>query len=143
MAKQSRHAGSPLETFTRAMFTKIITALARTLRDEALSIAQVAALHILDQQGTSRVSDLAEQLGMSASAASRLTDVLVQRGLLARAEDPDDRRAKALTVTADGRAFVARIGEDRVQVVLATLETLPKQFVEAMQANFQRFFGRP
>lgn len=143
MAKQAKHVGTPLETFTRAMFTRIITALARTLRDEALSIAQVAALHILDQQGTSRVSDLAEQLGMSASATSRLTDALVQRDLLARAEDPDDRRAKALTVTAAGRAFVARIGEDRVQVVLAQLETLPRQFVEAMQANFQRFFGRP
>lgn len=142
MAKQTKHAGSPLETFTRAMFTRIITALARMLRDEALSIAQVAALHILDQQGTSRVSDLAEQLGMSPSATSRLTDGLVQRGLLARTEDPDDRRAKALSVTADGRAFVTRIGEDRVQTILAFTETLPKQFVETMQANLQRLFGR-
>ena len=36
--------GTPIERASRWMFTRIISSLARTLRDEELSIAQLAAL---------------------------------------------------------------------------------------------------
>lgn len=143
MAKQTKQVGGPLETFTRMMFTKIVTSLARTLRDEALSVGQIAALHLIDQRGTLRVTDLAEELGLSASATSRLVDALVKQGLVGRAEDADDRRVRTLTLTAEGRAFVGRIGEDRVRVILETAETLPKQLVEAVMSGVQRYFGKP
>lgn len=138
-----KQVGGPLETFTRMMFTRIVTSLARTLRDEALSVGQIAALHLIDQRGTLRVTDLAEELGLSASATSRLVDALVKQGLVGRAEDADDRRVRTLTLTAEGRAFVGRIGEDRVRVILETAETLPKQLVEAVMSGVQRYFGKP
>jgi DNA-binding MarR family transcriptional regulator len=117
VAKQTKQVGGPLETFTRMMFTRIVTSLARTLRDEALSIGQIAGLH--------------------------LVDALVRQGLVGRAEDADDRRVRTLTLTAEGRAFVGRIGEDRVRVILETAETLPKQLVEAVMSGVQRYFGKP
>jgi DNA-binding MarR family transcriptional regulator len=122
--------GAPIEQFTRMMFTRVITALSRTLRDEELSVAQVAALHLLDQGKTSSVTALGAELGLSPSAVSRLVDGLVQRDLVVRAEDPEDRRKKTLMLTPKGRRFVDAASEDRVRVMLAATESLPARLVE-------------
>lgn len=131
-----------MEAFTRMMFTRIITALARMLRDESLSIGQIAALHLVDQNVTLRMAALAELLGLSASATSRLAEGLVQRGLVARAEDPEDRRGKALTLTDEGREFLAQIGDDRVEVIQTAAQQLPKTLVGAIMAAVREHGGR-
>ncbi len=137
-----RHVATPLERFTRMMFTRIVTALARQLRDEALSLAQIAALHLVDQHRVLRLAELAEQLGLSASATSRLVDGLVQRELLARTEDPEDRRNKALTVTDTGQTFLARIDAERAKTILATAESLPKALVTSILAAVREYGQR-
>lgn len=116
------------------MFTRVITALSRTLRDEELSVAQVAALHLLDQEKTSSVTALGAELALSPSAVSRLVEGLVQRDLVARAEDPEDRRKKTLMLTAKGRRFVDAVSEDRVRVMLAASEALPARLIERLVA---------
>jgi DNA-binding MarR family transcriptional regulator len=141
MSKPRRSGSGPIEAFTRMMFTRIITALARLLRDEALSLPQIAALHLVDQQGRLRLAGLAEPLGLTASATSRLVDGLVQRGLLTRTEDPDDRRNRALTLTDDGAAFLRKIGEDRVAAIMAAAEQLPRALVSTMLAAIREHGG--
>lgn len=54
-----------------------------------------------------RVQDVAEGLGTTVGAASRLTDRLVADGLLERLPHPDDRRSMLLKLTALGRDSVA------------------------------------
>jgi DNA-binding MarR family transcriptional regulator len=114
-----------VQALTRRMFTRIIASLARSLREEELSVAQVAALHLLDERGSMRVGDLAQELGRSAPAASRMVDDLVRRKLVARREDDADRRAKVLTLAAKGRAFVERAGEERVRTMIETVGSMP------------------
>ena len=55
-----------LERFMRAMFTQIITALARSLRTQNLSVAEIAALHLIDREKMLRVSDLVTALPVEA-----------------------------------------------------------------------------
>ncbi|WP_441290746.1 MarR family winged helix-turn-helix transcriptional regulator [Sorangium sp. KYC3313] len=124
--------GSPIERFTRMMFSRIIAGLARALHEEDFSVAQVAALHLVDQDGPVRVTALATSLGLSASAGSRLADGLVQRGLLARQEDPEDRRAKTLALTPLGRRFVDRASVERVRMIMETAESLPREISAAI-----------
>jgi DNA-binding MarR family transcriptional regulator len=131
-----------MERFTRMMFTRIITGLARTLRDEEFTVAQIAALHLVDQEGTLRVSALAEALGLSASAGSRLVDGLVQRGLLTRAEDPQDRRARVISLSDDGRRFIERASIERVAVVEESARSLPGRLSELMSAVLAEFRRR-
>ena len=50
------------------------------------------------------LSLLAEQLGLSLPAASRLVQGLVRRGLLERRARSSDRRCVSLSLTAQGRA---------------------------------------
>jgi DNA-binding MarR family transcriptional regulator len=142
VTKQEFRLGGPVERFTRMMFTRIIAALARTLRDEALSIAQVAALHLIDQAGALRVTVLADELTLSASATSRLVEGLVQRDLVARDEDPDDRRAKVLTLTPAGRRFIERVSEGRLATIAGAAQDLPKELVARVLAAMRSFADR-
>lgn len=50
-----------------------------------------------------RVSDLAERLGVSKQAVSQLVDELEELGVLARLADPDDARARRVVFTERGR----------------------------------------
>ena len=52
---------------------------------------------------------VAEGLGLSLPSASRAVDGLVKRSLVARTEDPDDRRQRLLALTDDGQELADRI----------------------------------
>lgn len=55
-----------------------------------------------------RMTDLAQRLGMSPSAATRLVDRLVERGWVDRASPPDNRRTIHVCITTAGRRVYAR-----------------------------------
>jgi DNA-binding MarR family transcriptional regulator len=54
-----------------------------------------------------------------------MTDVLVQRELVDRREDPDDRRARVLQLTPKGKELLASMGEDRVATILSSVGDVP------------------
>jgi MarR family transcriptional regulator, transcriptional regulator for hemolysin len=66
-------------------------------------------LHLLGD-GT-RQKDLAASLGIEGPSLVRLLDTLMAKGMLERAEDSRDRRAKLLSLTPEGLAVVKRIRE--------------------------------
>ena len=107
-----------LEWFTRRIFTRIITSLARTLREEDLTVVQVATLYLVDERHTMRIGQVARAINRPVPLVSRMVDDLVQRRFLVREEDPKDRRAKILTLSAKGRAFIERAGQSRVLTIV-------------------------
>ncbi len=68
----------------------------------SLSFSQLTVLMRLYHGGKSGVSEMGGEMGVSNAAASQTIDRLVQLGLIARSEDPDDRRAKQLVLTEKG-----------------------------------------
>lgn len=121
-----------IERLTRRMFTRIILSLSRTLEEEELSVAQVATLHLVDERGEMRIGDVGEALGRAAPATSRLVDDLVAGGLIERREDPSDRRARVISLTAKGAKFIARAGEARVKTILDAARDLPEAASEVV-----------
>ena len=90
----------------------------RKFMDETgLSFSQINILMRLNHAGNSGVSEIGDQLGITNAAASQAVDRLVQLGLIKRTEDPDDRRAKKLALTPDGRALIEKGIEVRSQWV--------------------------
>lgn len=80
----------------------------RFVRESGLSMPQFNILMHLYHRGRCGMSDLTERMGVSPAGLSQLTDRLVQSGFLTRSEDPDDRRAKQIELTAAGRALVEK-----------------------------------
>lgn len=118
---------SPIEKFTRMMFSHVIERLAVVISEENLSFSQVAALHIIDQTQSISIQDISVRLNLSLSATSRLIDDLVRTGFIDRVEDPENRRSKILTLTHEGQDFLNKLSIERVKNIQSTYESLPQK----------------
>jgi DNA-binding MarR family transcriptional regulator len=86
------------------------------LLDIDVTMLQFKALMIMfsaDSHGRGgvRVSDLAKCLNVSAATASTLVDRLVDRDLVERREDPQDRRQHRCRVAVEGQQLIVRFFE--------------------------------
>ena len=79
----------------------------RYVRGTGLSMPQFSTLMRLYYRGGCGLSDITADLGVTAAAASQMVDRMVKDGYLERAEDPHDRRAKQISLTAKSRLLVA------------------------------------
>jgi MarR family transcriptional regulator, transcriptional regulator for hemolysin len=90
-------------------------------------------LHLLGD-GT-RQKELAASLGIEGPSLVRLLDTLNAKGMLQRAEDPTDRRAKLLSLTPEGLAVVGRIRQTVQALELELMEPFNDDEI-ACVANF-------
>lgn len=80
----------------------------RAQRRSRLSVPQFRALIFATVHKNSSLSDMADHLGLSLPAASRMADLLVRRGLLERRPGTGDRRRVSLSATRRGKADFQR-----------------------------------
>ena len=81
---------------------------------------------------------LAEQMGISASAASQQVDKLVERDLLLRQDDPEDRRRLSLELTERGQQATGEISRASHSYVESALSCLTDDELE----DLHRILGR-
>jgi DNA-binding MarR family transcriptional regulator len=86
-------------------------------KSTGLSIPQFSILMQLHHKGACGMSEVSERFEISAAAASQLVDKLVQGGLIERAEDPNDRRAKVLNISGKGKKLIQKGIEERYRWV--------------------------
>lgn len=115
---------SPIERFTRILFSKVIQRLAVVTSEEHLSFSQVAALHIIDREVIVNVNDISTSLNLSMSATSRMIDELVKKDLIERKEDQENRRAKTLSLTTSGKKFMDTLSIERVKIIEESAQAL-------------------
>jgi DNA-binding MarR family transcriptional regulator len=109
----------------RALWRDLVVGFAAQLADLRLGFTQLAALYALSGTETLTVAELAERIGRSPSATSRLVSSLEARGLLRRHEEAVDRRQRVLEVTPDGQALLAQIDGARAEEFLSIVRPLP------------------
>jgi DNA-binding MarR family transcriptional regulator len=97
----------------------------RAVGELDLSISQIRMLHLLTGPvEAASLKAIADDVGLSMPAVSRAVDSLVQRGLVTRAEDPKDRRHKAVSATDEGRALADHLMETRMAGITDFVQTL-------------------
>jgi DNA-binding MarR family transcriptional regulator len=109
----------------RALWRELVVGFASQLGELRLGFTQLAALYVLAEGRTTTVADLAETLGRSPSATSRLIDGLVRRRLVERRPDTEDRRQRTLWLTQRGKALLRVVDRSRADQFLSTLRPLP------------------
>jgi len=90
---------------TRAMETRVLTALAAAGYED-LTVAQGRVFARIGPGGT-RLTDLAEQAGVTKQTAGFLVDQLERARYVRRVPDPTDARARLVQISARGTAAVA------------------------------------
>lgn len=103
---QLRKHESTLQLLFKAARLVDETALERVAarrRGPRLRRSHMALFPHIDLAGT-RITELAERLGVSKQAVSQLVDDLEQLGVVSRTPDPDDARARRVVFTERGRA---------------------------------------
>lgn len=78
-----------------------------------ISMPQLGVLMQLNFHGSCGISELSNRFDITSAAASQLVDKLVQNGLIQREEDPQDRRAKVLTLTEKGKEVIQQHAQRR------------------------------
>ena len=88
------------------------------------------------------VTRLAELLGVSRQAASKLADEMVQRGYLLRAADPDDRRRTRLRLSAKGRRVRKRAAEESATIEAELRAAVGDRAVDGLRRSLLAFVER-
>jgi DNA-binding MarR family transcriptional regulator len=115
---------------------------ARRVEEKGVSVAEWVVMRILLDQSPSMSSRIAEEMGMTRGAITKLADRLLAKGFLTRDPSPDDGRVQLLGLTAAGRALVptlAKLADENDEFYFRhltederkTLEALLKKLVSA------------
>lgn len=82
----------------------------KVLAESGFSSSVISPLMLLNELGDGmRQRDLAEEMGVEGPSLVRLLDSLEAAKLVERREAPDDRRAKTLHLTDEGRDMLVRV----------------------------------
>ncbi len=90
----------------RMVSNAVLQEFARQLAGEDVTVAEWAFMRALYNLESSPPSILADAMGMTKGAISKLAERLVAKGLVARTGNQQDKRAHSLSLTAAGRAKI-------------------------------------
>ncbi len=134
IAPETQETAARLTALLRHVFLYDRGSQLRVIEDSGLSLTQCKALLELGGLGHTaeawQVGDLAELFGVSLPSMSRAIDALVKKKLATRVEDPDDRRARQVRITAKGK--------DLVQTLVAVRQTGIEAFAATLSAAQRR-----
>jgi MarR family transcriptional regulator, lower aerobic nicotinate degradation pathway regulator len=94
----------------RQVSNHVSNSFARKLEGKGVTTAEWVLLRVLYDVDGLAPSRIAEQMGMTRGAISKLADRLIHKGMLARAENHDDRRGHTLSLSKQGRDLVPELG---------------------------------
>jgi DNA-binding MarR family transcriptional regulator len=100
------HLTSHLAYWLRYVSNHVSHAFARKLGQEGVTVAEWVILRELYDQESAAPSSLAQQLGLTRGAISKLADRLLAKGFISREDSLEDRRAHTLALTSAGRDLV-------------------------------------
>ena len=104
-----------------------------------VDVVQFRVLVVIASKGSTSLSQLAEGARISLTRASRLCERMEGMGLLARTEDPGDRRQLILTMTKAGRQLVRQVSRHRERAIAAILERVPESDRDTVADGFAAF----
>lgn len=108
---------------------------ARKLAGERVTVAEWVMLRSLHDAEASAPSALARRMSMTRGAISKLADRLVEKGLIERSGNPDDKRAHRLSLSVSGARKVpvlARLADENDAAFFAMLSAEEHEEMRAL-----------
>jgi MarR family 2-MHQ and catechol resistance regulon transcriptional repressor len=96
------HTWLVLARAARAVETRAL----RSIADTGLGASDFGVLEVLLHKGALPVNAIGRKLLLTSGSITTCVDRLARRGLVARRDDPDDRRVRLVELTPAGRALI-------------------------------------
>jgi len=109
--------------------------LDHALSEHAMSVSRLKLLLLLDEDGPARMSTIAAELDLAVRSAMDAVASLERDGMLARRDDPTDRRAVLAVITPAGRAAMRkalRVKDRVMEEMFAVLSPLEREQLFAL-----------
>ena len=100
---------SHLGFWLRYVSNHVSSAFARKVETHGVTVAEWVLMRHLYEVEVCAPSRLAERMGMTRGAISKIAERLLAKALLKRRDHPNDGRAHALSLTPAGRALVPKL----------------------------------
>jgi DNA-binding MarR family transcriptional regulator len=104
--------------------TRFLRASLRGHGQPHLSLSQLRVMHFLRRCPQASLSEVANYLDVTRPTMSAMVERLVQRGLVQRLENPQERRRIALSLTEAGNAEMEKVYDATLNTVAHRLEVL-------------------
>lgn len=104
-----------------------------------MSTPQLRVLMLIETSGPQSLTDVAAELAVHPSNATRTCDKLVRSGYITRAEDPEDRRYARLELTEAGRELVEHVLRERRLAMAAVFSALSESDQSAVARALRIF----
>jgi DNA-binding MarR family transcriptional regulator len=131
--------------FSDNIFRVLLPTVPKELLELDFTMSQLKMMFLLFLNGPMRMSDLASDLGVTLATSTGLADRLVERDLVTRESQPDDRRVVLCRLSESGQKAVSRIWESagsRMRELIQALDTEKLQtlygVLESMLASAER-----
>jgi DNA-binding MarR family transcriptional regulator len=125
-----------LQAMARVMISLTARSLAKL--NVSITLPQLRTMVVLAVSGPQRVVDLAAELQVQPSAATRMCDRLVRKHLVSRQERSDDRRVAWAALTPAGRDLVMEVFDHRREQLTRLVADVdiadPAAFSDALHA---------
>ncbi len=93
----------------RSVSNHVSHAFARKLATEDVTVAEWVLMRVLYGREPTSPSQLADDIGMTRGAVTKLADRLTAKSLIVRKASPDDGRSQTLCLTAQGAKLVPKL----------------------------------
>jgi DNA-binding MarR family transcriptional regulator len=134
----SPHLTDLLRTITRMFGRRAFGETLNLIQGADLSVSQLGALIVTQREGPLSLTALSEGLGMSLSNTSYLTEQLVKRGLLSRAEDHTDRRQKVIAISPAAADLLDQIVQVRINSIEASMTAVPAELRQQLESVLEQ-----
>jgi DNA-binding MarR family transcriptional regulator len=102
-----------------------------------LTREQLRILFLLSFKGRSSPGEVAASFGVPRANVTSIIDRLVEKGLISRQRNPDDRRSYILSLTEEGKSQVERLREIGAAKIKGLLERMPDNALVSLQAGLE------
>jgi DNA-binding MarR family transcriptional regulator len=130
---------SNLEThlgyWLRTVSNTVSYSFTRKLEVEGVTVAEWVFMRILYDFDSLSPTVLAERMGMTKGAITKLADRLIEKNLAERTANPDDKRSQTLALKPDGRGMIPRLAslaDDNDSAFFGVLEDSERNELERL-----------
>lgn len=106
------------------LFRQLLPKVPREWLEMDVTMPQLKTIMLLFLNGPMRMSILASDLGVTLATATGLVDRMVEKDIVVRQDDPDDRRVVLCSLSPIGQAMVSSLWESSKQKSRDLLESL-------------------